>query len=1222
MCPKGPGQDCVNGYEQCNAGGNQGICEGPVDKSHSGYRCTTVCGDGVSNTRPPGGYVSLGFLTAATALCHNTGGVTGTCAVGRCLGAAEEGTPCVEDCDDGPNNGDNKNCTSKCLVNVCGDGLVNKTIDPSTGKQKEDCDDGNNKDGDGCRSDCRIEGCGNGQIDTTKTYGTCSSTADCGIGFCQNGFCREQCDDSTNQTPSSGDGDCNPITQTCCLATICRPPQCSDGIDNDGDNLIDLADEDCTIDAPGISSWWSRLIGAVDPPPKVPAPGKNNEAGAAKKIAHETCPADSCKGMVDCCRAGCYDVADIMFKEADPKGVMNPGYENEVEKCVVSCIVNNTTDNKPPKAPTMPADPLGCYDTCRKVPHTPAICRNQCVQLICSEGGGVAGGGGAGGGGIGGGGIGGGGVDPPLPGGGVVGGGGGGAGGGGGGAGGGATITNCTGFCAAADCICGLSCGVNPGNANQCGCYIPNGADCGIHPPAPPQQCGNNVCDPGESPACCSDVNLPNQCAGQCAVLECASGACGVTGTGQCGCINVSQDTPRVVGESGVCVEGSCPSDCSPVSCVPPSNSSSSQTSSVCKLEYCVISDSGNACPGVYTGSLCEDNNGTQGRLCVMETTDCPEPNEPTCPGTRACVPQNECAQKGGTVVSDGCLTGNPQEPDGVMCVFRSQCTSSNSSQTSSTPTSGSSSSGGNASSGNSVSASSQGSSGSSQQCLPGAQCPDGQICGSNALCPGPSSTSTPRTGSNPSTASVSSKAIACNTSTDCPPASGGTCSTVKAFPWCERSVTAYNCISNVCVAQNAKAACAPVECTNASSTSAISSSSKSSSSSVLSCSPNMVCPNGQMCPANGICSTSSASSSLCVPGTECSNGMQCSPTGSCTVFISSRSSSSGRSSSSQIRGISSQPPNTSCIGLFCFFRSSSPTVSMSTPSQTQCPANICQLRGTACTSKGETCISLPSAPCMACVPPEFTPPEDGICKGNECDTRSAACTSRGQTCINIPFGTCAACAPGNEVLAEAIGCGNGFLSAGEECDDGNLRDFDGCSSNCLLERGSCGDGVIEKLLGEQCEQELMVPDLPYSCVDCKIVSDRCGNGVTDEGEECDDGTKNSDAPGAHCRTSCSLARCGDKIVDTPFESCDDGNRIGGDGCSNVCVTERPAGNTMTAQTFDLGLPSFTQPVQQIIQIPATIPTTTSSGPGALAVMAGGAAAGVAYIRKKKTSKK
>ena len=40
-----------------------------------------------------------------------------------------------------------------------------------------------------------------------------------------------------------------------------------------------------------------------------------------------------------------------------------------------------------------------------------------------------------------------------------------------------------------------------------------------------------------------------------------------------------------------------------------------------------------------------------------------------------------------------------------------------------------------------------------------------------------------------------------------------------------------------------------------------------------------------------------------------------------------------------------------------------------------------------------------------------------------------------------------------------------------------------------------------------------------------------CGDGDLQEDEQCDDGTANSNEPGAACRTNCRLPFCGDGVV-------------------------------------------------------------------------------------------
>ncbi len=63
----------------------------------------------------------------------------------------------------------------------------------------------------------------------------------------------------------------------------------------------------------------------------------------------------------------------------------------------------------------------------------------------------------------------------------------------------------------------------------------------------------------------------------------------------------------------------------------------------------------------------------------------------------------------------------------------------------------------------------------------------------------------------------------------------------------------------------------------------------------------------------------------------------------------------------------------------------------------------------------------------------------------------------------------------------------------------------------------------------------------------------RCGDGIVQSPEECDEGGLNSDTAPDACRTDCRMFRCGDGVLDSG-EACDDGNTVDGDGCSNACA--------------------------------------------------------------------
>ena len=155
--------------------------------------------------------------------------------------------------------------------------------------------------------------------------------------------------------------------------------------------------------------------------------------------------------------------------------------------------------------------------------------------------------------------------------------------------------------------------------------------------------------------------------------------------------------------------------------------------------------------------------------------------------------------------------------------------------------------------------------------------------------------------------------------------------------------------------------------------------------------------------------------------------------------------------------------------------------------------------------------------------------------------------------------------------------CGDGNLDPGEECDDGNNLDGDGCSSQCTIEP-YCGDGNLDE--GEECDDGNLI-DGDGCSSECKI--EKCGDGKVIEPEKCElPGTTNNpfceqtttkcygkrfgtrDAFG-NCNTSCGCSyddfnyqcvkgKCGAEcVVDS---DCDDGNQWTEDTCKYTCVCE------------------------------------------------------------------
>ncbi|MBQ9816314.1 MAG: DUF4215 domain-containing protein [Proteobacteria bacterium] len=166
-----------------------------------------------------------------------------------------------------------------------------------------------------------------------------------------------------------------------------------------------------------------------------------------------------------------------------------------------------------------------------------------------------------------------------------------------------------------------------------------------------------------------------------------------------------------------------------------------------------------------------------------------------------------------------------------------------------------------------------------------------------------------------------------------------------------------------------------------------------------------------------------------------------------------------------------------------------------------------------------------------------------GIENGYECRVAGTPCTKK---------------TPGNSANDY---CGDGRVTEGEECDDGNLVALDGCSDLCRIEKG----------------YECPVEGQP--CI-LKAVDGGCGDGVLQSGEECDDGNRvNDDGCSEYCQKEFGWicddsgknchTECGDGII-AGDEICDDDNTEDGDGCKSDCsaLEEGFECETLNSMTF------------------------------------------------------
>lgn len=134
--------------------------------------------------------------------------------------------------------------------------------------------------------------------------------------------------------------------------------------------------------------------------------------------------------------------------------------------------------------------------------------------------------------------------------------------------------------------------------------------------------------------------------------------------------------------------------------------------------------------------------------------------------------------------------------------------------------------------------------------------------------------------------------------------------------------------------------------------------------------------------------------------------------------------------------------------------------------------------------------------------------------------------------------------------------CGDGKNMGRNYCDDGNVIPRDGCSHTCGAEPGwmcTGGGSSSPDTCFEICGDSYDFWTKP--CEDGVLNAGGCDNNCNlNHGYECDGGDPTH-------KDAC-FDKCGDgyrlNVATTVVSgsTCDDGNTVGGDGCSSICVVE------------------------------------------------------------------
>lgn len=239
-----------------------------------------------------------------------------------------------------------------------------------------------------------------------------------------------------------------------------------------------------------------------------------------------------------------------------------------------------------------------------------------------------------------------------------------------------------------------------------------------------------------------------------------------------------------------------------------------------------------------------------------------------------------------------------------------------------------------------------------------------------------------------------------------------------------------------------------------------------------------------------------------------------------------------------------------------------------------------------------------------------------------------------GSTAFVIPKATGGVTGPYALVVTPTSACSNRVLDAGEECDDGNIDDNDGCSASCRVTATlseSCDVAMVQPLVASYGTEQyrlnlvgardnIQLPCNPVRSPETVVyLRARASGKLRVQSRDGIVGIYPTNCSMAMMPSACGtmlapaeqlsvtagstyalvleprvmgartvdltvdLALCGNGNIETSYgEGCDDGNMVNGDGCSSTCIREAMCNVTwpgpMSAATYaDPARPPFSR---------------------------------------------